>query len=526
MQNNISRFLLAAPTSGTGKTTVSCLLMALLTLRGYKVQPYKCGPDYIDTKFHRRACGRDSYNLDLFMASAAHVLDVYSRAAVEADVCIVEGMMGLFDGYDRARGSSAEVAKTLDLPVVLAVNAKSAAYSLAALIKGYIEFDPEVKVTGVIFNKVGSDKHEMMLREVCADLNIDCYGCLRMTRELDCGSRYLGLDFNAGTMNAPGLLDKLAAQLDCDLLLQRTSCKIAACAYGDDKRASNTSVTSDSEVIGQMSEGKSHHAEKESNTKEDALPNAEEKLESEFTHLYTEKKSFTRECKHLHAEKKELRVSVSELYHTDKNSSLENGGMNIWVARNEESFSFLYAEHIDYLQRLGEVTFFDPEQDGMLPDDVDLLYLPGGYPENRTKELNRAKRMRQSIGRHINKGGCALAECGGMMYLSEHILTDDRKRPYRMVGVLSFDVSARKVDRRLSLGYRQFQLSGLSLRGHEFHYSRILDNQTKEAMPPSSVQVYDAKGNPVDTAVFRYKNLIASYTHLYWGEIDLLALFK
>lgn len=487
MQNNLSRFLLAAPTSGTGKTTVSCLLMALLTRRGYGVQPYKCGPDYIDTKFHRRACGRDSYNLDLFMASAAHVRDVYSRAAVEADVCIVEGMMGLFDGYDRARGSSAEVAKTLDLPVVLVVNAKSAAYSLAALIKGYIEFDPEVKVTGVIFNKVGSDKHERMLREVCTDLNIDCYGCLRMTRELDCGSRYLGLDFNAETMDAPGLLDKLAAQLDCDLLLQRTSCKIAACSYGDDKRVTDTS-----------------------------------------------------ECKHHHAEKEGSRVSVSDWHHTDKDSSLENGGLNIWVARNEESFSFLYAEHIDYLQRLGEVTFFDPEQDEMLPDDVDLLYLPGGYPENRTKELNRAKRMRQSIGRYINKGGCALAECGGMMYLSEHILTDDRKTPYRMVGALPFDVSAHKADRRLSLGYRQFQLDGLSLRGHEFHYSHILLDQQhvpaeertekklsfKDGLPQSSVQVYDAKGNPVNTAVFRYKNLIASYTHLYWGEIDLLVLFK
>lgn len=210
------------------------------------------------------------------------------------------------------------------------------------------------------------------------------------------------------------------------------------------------------------------------------------------------------------------------------------------MARNEESFSFLYAEHVDYLQRLGKVTFFDPEQDGVLPDDVDLLYLPGGYPENRTKELNRAKVMRQSIRRYINKGGCALAECGGMMYLSEHILTDDRKMPYRMVGALSFDVSARKADRRLSLGYRQFQLDGLSLRGHEFHYSHILldqqhvpaDERTekklsfKDGLPQSSVQVYDAKGNPVDTAVFRYKNLIASYTHLYWGEIDLLALFK
>ena len=139
MIRNIPQFLIAAPTSGTGKTTVSRLLMTLLTQKKLRVQPYKCGPDYIDTKYHEKACGIPSYNLDLFMASEHHVCKVYNHHAVDADVCIVEGMMGMFDGYDRSKGSSAEIAKVLRLPVVLVVSAKAAAYSLAAMIKGYVD---------------------------------------------------------------------------------------------------------------------------------------------------------------------------------------------------------------------------------------------------------------------------------------------------------------------------------------------------------------------------------------------------
>lgn len=135
MIRNIPQFLIAAPTSGIGKTTVSRLLMTLLTQKKLRVQPYKCGPDYIDTKYHEKACGIPSYNLDPFMASEQHMHEVYVSHAKDADVCIVEGMMGMFDGYDRSKGSSAEIAKILNLPVVLVVNAKSAAYSLAAMIK-------------------------------------------------------------------------------------------------------------------------------------------------------------------------------------------------------------------------------------------------------------------------------------------------------------------------------------------------------------------------------------------------------
>ena len=188
--------LVGAATSGCGKTTFTMGLLRALRKRGLSVQPFKCGPDYIDTKFHERVCGRPSINLDTFMASPEHVRELFTHYGQEADVCVVEGMMGLFDGYDRDKGSSAEIARVLDLPVVLVVDAKSAAYSMAALISGFVNFRKDVRISGVIFNRVGSARHFAMLQQVCDDLGVECYGYLPKKAELEQGSRYLGLDFS------------------------------------------------------------------------------------------------------------------------------------------------------------------------------------------------------------------------------------------------------------------------------------------------------------------------------------------
>jgi len=184
--------------------------MALFTEKGYKVQPFKCGPDYIDTKFHEAVCHRPSINLDTFMATPEHVRELFDHYGQDADICIVEGMMGLFDGYDRDKGSSAEIARILDIPVVLVVDAKSAAYSMAPLLQGFVNFRKDVSIAGVIFNKVGSKRHFDMLRNVCNDLNIACLGYLPKSPELEQGSRYLGLDFSEpSTQREPSLLCSL-----------------------------------------------------------------------------------------------------------------------------------------------------------------------------------------------------------------------------------------------------------------------------------------------------------------------------
>ena len=413
-------FMIAAPTSGSGKTTIARGLMALLTQKGYTVQPFKCGPDYIDTKFHEAVCGRPSINLDTFMAPKEHVKDLFHDYGADADVCIVEGMMGLFDGYDRDLGSSAEIAATLGIPVVLVVDAKSAAYSMAPLLQGFINFRKDVHIAGVIYNKVGSERHFKMLQQVCDDLHIECFGYLPKQASLEQGSRYLGLDFSEKTENS-----ELTALLE-------------------------------------------QHVRWEGLTKLN-IPT----LGTPYSHT--------------------------------GNITFPRWEQKAVIARNSEAFSFIYQEALDQYERKA---FFDPETE--LPEltDADLLYLPGGYPEKHLEALVKNEACRKAIKEYAERGGRIMAECGGMMYLCEKIVTDDGEYP--MCGVLPYTITARKADRKLSLGYRRFELDGREYRGHEFHYTRFLGET-----PASATQVFNAKGEPVDTPVFKYKNVLASYTHLY-----------
>ncbi len=176
------------------------------------------------------------------------------------------------------------------------------------------------------------------------------------------------------------------------------------------------------------------------------------------------------------------------------------------IARNDESFSFLYQETID---RLGDVTYFDPEMDVPSLEDVDLLYLPGGYPEKHLEALAANESARRAIRDYAEGGGRIVAECGGMMYLCREIVSDEGEYP--MCGVLPYRITARQADRRLSLGYRRFVLDGREYRGHEFHYTQFMDE-----VPPSAAQVFNARGEAVETPVIIYRNVMASYTHLYW----------
>lgn len=190
-------FLIAAASSNSGKTTATMGLLRALSNRGITVQPYKCGPDYIDTMFHEAASGRASVNLDTFMASEQHVRELYHRYGADADLCIVEGVMGLFDGYDRWHGSSAEIAMLLDLPVVLIVNAKSVAYSVAPLIYGFKHFNHDVRLAGVVFNMVASESHYAYLKAACEDAGAVCLGYMSRNSDLVVPGRHLGLTIQA-----------------------------------------------------------------------------------------------------------------------------------------------------------------------------------------------------------------------------------------------------------------------------------------------------------------------------------------
>ena len=189
--------LIGAATSNSGKTTFTMGLLRALTRRGMRVQPFKCGPDYIDTMFHHLASGSESVNLDTFMSSAEHVQQQYAKYGNEADMCVVEGVMGLFDGYDKSQGSSAEIAMLLDLPVVLVVNARSAAYSVAPLIYGFKHFNPKVRIAGVVFNMVSSDHHYSFLKDACEAAGVACLGYLQKNPDINIPGRHLGLTISA-----------------------------------------------------------------------------------------------------------------------------------------------------------------------------------------------------------------------------------------------------------------------------------------------------------------------------------------
>ena len=206
------RILIGAAASGSGKTTFTMGLLRALTRRGLRVQPFKCGPDYIDTQFHSIAAGIESVNLDTWLASAEHVREVYAHYSEGADAAVIEGVMGLFDGYDRMRGSSAEIAALLDVPVLLVVNARSSAYTMAALLHGMKTFRAAVKIAGVVFNQVASESHYAFLKDAAADAGVECLGWIPRTEGIEVPSRHLGL-----TIGMEQEIDKLA-DLTADLI--------------------------------------------------------------------------------------------------------------------------------------------------------------------------------------------------------------------------------------------------------------------------------------------------------------------
>jgi cobyrinic acid a,c-diamide synthase len=156
--SNIPRLVIAAPHSHSGKTTVTLALLAALTARGLRVAPFKVGPDYIDPQMHRQAAGRPSYNLDTYLLPTERVRDTFCRVAQDADIAIIEGVMGLFDGSSPTSrvGSTAEVATLLQAPIVLVIDVSGMAASVGALVHGFRTYDPDVRVAGVILIRSGA----------------------------------------------------------------------------------------------------------------------------------------------------------------------------------------------------------------------------------------------------------------------------------------------------------------------------------------------------------------------------------
>lgn len=224
----IPRFLIASPTSSCGKTTITLSLIRTLAKRDYAVQPFKCGPDYLDTYLHTIAASSSEYkchgiNLDTFMASKSHVMSLYHHYAAKADAIVVEGVMGLFDGAHKSQGSSAEIAVLLDLPTILVVDAIGAAYSAAPLIYGFKNFDTELNLVGAIFNNVNTEAHYQFLKEACEDIGVEALGYVPHNEAFEIKDRHLGLNISTD-YDQDGIIEHMAEHVsktvDIDRLLE------------------------------------------------------------------------------------------------------------------------------------------------------------------------------------------------------------------------------------------------------------------------------------------------------------------
>ncbi|TYK41349.1 cobyrinate a,c-diamide synthase [Bacteroides pyogenes] len=477
----IPQILIGASASGGGKTTFTTGLLRLLRDRGLTVQPYKCGPDYIDTKYHEMASGRVSVNLDSWLASEGHLKQIYAKYASDADVCVTEGVMGLFDGFEGMRGSSASIAALLGIPVVLMVDARSTAYTVAAILYGFKHFYPAIRIAGAVFNQVASERHFSFLCQACEDVGVECFGYLPRLKELEVPSRHLGLTLDA-TYRFDEFAGKVAAAIgqsvDVDRLLR--SCSSFAASVVERQKVETITLAS---VVEQPKAGSMA-----------VLPSVGEQSNLETI----------------------ASASVEEVPNEEARCS-KAGRMRIAVAR-DAAFNFIYRENLARMEEWGTVTFFSPMADEASPE-ADFVYLPGGYPEFFLESLANNESLKRGLRAYVEAGGRMLAECGGMMYLCDSIRGMDGK-DYPMVGLLH--QQATMEDMKLRLGYRTIRAGGQIWKGHEFHYSSVSPGQ-----PPASIAVAtDARGNTVDTPLYRYKNLIAGYTHLYWGESDLMKLWE
>ncbi len=223
----LPRLLIAGVQSGVGKTTVTLGILAALKRRGIVVQGFKVGPDYIDTGLHQHAAGVKSHNLDSWMGSAKVVKTVFCKNAVKAQLSIIEGVMGLYDGGagERIKGSSADIAIMLNAPVILVVNARGLAQSCVALVKGYMEYEPRVNIKGIILNNVGSISHTDLLKQCLeAELGVKVLGGIPAEQKIKIPERYLGLwpaEENGELQASLALMaDLVEREIDLDYLVK------------------------------------------------------------------------------------------------------------------------------------------------------------------------------------------------------------------------------------------------------------------------------------------------------------------
>jgi cobyrinic acid a,c-diamide synthase len=468
----IPRVVVAGTSSGAGKTTVACGLIGALRARGLRVQGFKVGPDYIDPSYHALASGRPGRNLDAFLSGPELMAPLVRHGGAGADIAVVEGVMGLFDGAS-GRGelaSTGHVAKLLDAPVLLVVDASSMARSAAAIVHGYRTFDPEIDVAGVIFNRVGSDTHEALLREALEPLGIPVVGALRRDDRVTAPERHLGLvpagEREGRTHEALATLAAATERyvdLDGVLALARAAPAAPGPAWSPEPAHDPTSPAA------------RDHSDRAGHRSAPAPP-----------------------------------VNGTG---RPRNASAPT---RIAIARGP-AFSFHYEENLELLRAAGaELVALDPLRDEALPEGTGALVLAGGFPEVFGAELEANAPLRGEIAAFAAAGRPVLAECGGLLYLAREL------DGHAMCGVVP---AAGRMVGRMTLGYREataltatpWMDAGEQVRGHEFHYSAV---EIDVGAPPAWRLA--ARGIEREGGV-AVGGVQAGYLHVHWAAHPELA---
>ena len=475
--------MITGAASGVGKTTITLGIMAALRRRGLTVQGFKIGPDFIDPAFHALVTGRPSYTLDAWMCGRDAVRATVAQHAAGADVAVIEGMMGCFDGIDATSddGSTAQVAKWLDAPVLLVIDAGAASRSVAAVVYGLERFDPDLDVGAVIANNVGSPLHaRWVLDAIGSRCDAVPLGALSRDAALRLPERHLGLVTAAEGPLTPALLTRLADALESSVDMERLL-----------MLARPVRTAGDAAGVEGVGRGR--------------LPSLGAQKDEPGGSSFLRNRSGSRP-----------RPTPS--------TPVASSAVRIGVAR-DIAFQFYYDENFERLRDAGaEIIFWSPENDSSIPA-VDGLYFGGGYPELRAKALAANSGIRNAVRKFVDEGRPVYAECGGLMYLAD-ALEDLDGHLHEMVGVLPATV--RMKPRRLSLGYTSVVTSGPSLlgpagtaaRGHEFHYS------TLDSVPESVARVYrmsDTRGNERAEG-FQIGRALLSYVHLHFGSNPAIAV--
>nr|WP_058046972.1 cobyrinate a,c-diamide synthase [Streptomyces roseifaciens] len=491
MSTHIPRLVIAAPASGSGKTTVATGLMRAFADAGLAVSPHKVGPDYIDPGYHALATGRPGRNLDAYMCGPDRIAPLFLHGAAGCDVAVVEGVMGLYDGASGQGelASTAHVAKLLKAPVVLVVDASSQSRSVAALVHGFASWDPEVRVAGVILNKVGSDRHEALLREALTESGVPVLGAVRRAEQVHTPSRHLGLVPVAE--RSTEATDAVAAQAarvreGCDLegllALARTAPPLV-----DEPWAPHglwAGAPASPTPTGLRTGAPASHPTPtglRAGVPDSPTP----------TGLWAG-------------------VPQSGTGGHKPATGPHPKNKPVIAVAGGPAFTFSYTEHTELLKAAGaDVVTFDPLRDEALPDRTAALVIGGGFPEVYAPELSANEPLRKEVAALAATGAPVVAECAGLLYLSRSL---DGKP---MCGVLPADA---RMSGRLTLGYREavaiadnvLAQAGTRVRGHEFH--RTVTEPGAGGTPAWGFTHPERR-----TEGFARDGVHASYLHVHWA---------